>query len=82
MKVRFNYFLKIKKIMEKDFEIFEVKENSTLKNIIQNNFAKDKLEQIDLSEILIICDGKNIDDLNLIVDKECVFTICPKIYGG
>ena len=41
MKVRFNYFLKIKKIMEKDFEIFEVKENSTLKNIIQNNFAKD-----------------------------------------
>lgn len=82
MKVRFNYYLKIKSIMGKEYDEFEVSHNDTLKNILYKNIDEDKMNQIDFNELLIICDGKNIDDINMVVENDIVFSICPKIYGG
>lgn len=82
MKVKFNYYLKIKKIMGKDSDEFLLTESNDLRSILKENLGEEKFGMLNLSESLIICDGKNIDDLDMIVDKECVFSICPKIYGG
>lgn len=82
MRIRFNYYLKIKNIMEKDFEIFEIPEATSLKNIFLSNIPEEKINQINLSELLVICDGKNIESLDEIIENDAVFSICPKIYGG
>ncbi len=82
MKIKFNYYLKIKKIIGKDFDIFEISEPTTIKDIIQNNIHKDKLDKIDLSEILLIKDGENIENLNTIINTDSTFSVCSKIYGG
>lgn len=82
MKIRFNYYLKIKNIMQKEFDEFEISEKKSLKQIILENIDKEKINKIDLSELLIICDGKNVDDMDMIVENDVVFSICPKIYGG
>lgn len=82
MTIRFNYYLKIKNIMGKDFEIFEIPEAMSLKNIFLSNIPEEKINQINLSELLVICDGKNIESLDEIIENDAVFSICPKIYGG
>lgn len=82
MRVRLNYYLKIKNIMKKDFDIFEVNESKSLKNILLEYIDKDKISQINLSEILVICDGKNVENLDFVVENDSEFSICPKIYGG
>ncbi|MBP3841990.1 MAG: hypothetical protein IK997_07740 [Bacilli bacterium] len=82
MKIRFNYYLKIRSIMKKEFDEFDVNEKKSLKEIIFENIEKDKIDQIDLSELLIICGGKNVDSIDMMVEKDTVFSICPKIYGG
>ncbi len=82
MKIRFNYYLKIKNIMGKDFDIFNVPESMSLKKIILTNISKEKIDKIDLSEILIVSDGRNIENLDEIVEEDAVFSVCPKIYGG
>jgi hypothetical protein len=82
MKVKFNYFLKIKSLMGKEFDEFEINESSTIKDIILNNIPSDKLEKINLSELMVICDGKNVESLDTVVEEDVVFSICPKIYGG
>lgn len=82
MKIRFNYYLKIKNIMEKDFDIFNVPEAMSLRKIILTNISKEKMDKIDLSEILIVSDGRNIENLDEIVEEDTVFSVCPKIYGG
>jgi len=80
MEIKFNYYLKVKKIMERDYDVLNFNEPVSIKEMITNNL--DKSNKIDLSEILIISDGKTIDDLNMLIDKDTVFSICPKIYGG
>ena len=82
VKIRFNYYLKIRSIMKKEFDEFDVNEKKSLKEIIFENIEKDKIDQIDLSELLIICGGKNVDSIDMMVEKDTVFSICPKIYGG
>ena len=68
--------------MKKEFDEFDVNEKKSLKEIIFENIEKDKIDQIDLSELLIICGGKNVDSIDMMVEKDTVFSICPKIYGG
>lgn len=82
MKIRFNYYLKIKSIMEKDYDIFEIDRPTTIRDIFNKNIISDKLDKIDLSEILIICDEKNIESLDMLIDSDINLSICPKIYGG
>lgn len=68
--------------MGKDFDIFNVPESMSLKKIILTNISKEKIDKIDLSEILIVSDGRNIENLDEIVEEDAVFSVCPKIYGG
>lgn len=82
MEIKLNYYLKIKKIMGKDNDTFRIEKPTTFKNILNNYITEDKLKQIDLSETMIISDGKNIEDLDELIDVDTVFSICPKIYGG
>lgn len=82
MKIRFNYYLKIKSIMEKDYDIFEIDRPTTIRDIFNKNIISDKLDKIDLTEILIICDEKNIESLDMLIDSDINLSICPKIYGG
>lgn len=82
MKIKFNYYLKIKNIMQKEHDTFEIAEPKSIKKILKENIDKEKLEQIDLSELLIMCDGNSINNLNYVVEQDTVFSICPKIYGG
>lgn len=82
MEIKFNYYLKIKKIMEKDSDVFKIDKPTSIKDILDNNLEQDKLNMIDLSELMIVSNGKNIEDLNTLVDVDTVFSICPKIYGG
>ena len=82
MNIRFNYYLKVKNILGKDFDVFEVQEPTSLRNMILSKIPEDKIKQIDLSELLIICEGRNIENLDDIIEKDTVFSICPKIYGG
>ena len=82
MEIKLNYYLKIKKIMGKDNDTFRIEKPNKIKNILNNYITEDKLKQIDLSETMIISDGKNIEDLDELIDVDTVFSICPKIYGG
>ncbi len=82
MKVKFNYYLKIKEIMNKDYDVFTIEKPISIREIFEKNLPKDKLNMIDLSELMIVSDGKNIENLDTLVDMDIVFSICPKIYGG
>lgn len=82
MKIRFNYYLKIKNIMGKEFDEFEINEPDSFKNIFINKIEQEKLKKIDLLEILVIRNGENIKDLDEKIHDDSIFSICPKIYGG
>lgn len=82
MKIKINYYLKIKNIMGKEFDIFEVSKVTTFRNVLVKNISPDKIEKIDLSEVLVIKDGKHIENLDENIENDAEFSICPKIYGG
>lgn len=82
MKVVFKYHLKVKKIMGKESDTFEVKEGSTIKEILKENNLLEKLQEIDEQELLIICGTENYDSLDIVVKEESVYCFCTKLYGG
>lgn len=82
MKIKFNYYLKIKNIMEKEYDVFQISKPMSLKEMFLNNISEEKLSQINLTELLVICNGKNIDNLDEVIEEDAEFSICPKIYGG
>lgn len=82
MSITVKYFLNIEKIMGKKFDEFIFLKSQTLRELLEENVKQDKMEQIKKGSIIITRNGEGCKDLDIIVENEDVFCLCPAIYGG
>jgi len=82
MEINVKYFLQVEKIMGKSSDIFKIDNKTTLLNVLSDNISNELLDKLKDLDLMIICNGKNYNDFNVLIEDNCDFCICPKLYGG
>ncbi len=82
MKITVKYFLNIEKLIGKNIDEFEFSNEKSLKEILEKNIDKEKMEKLKDLTLIITKNGENCKDLNVEIENNNVFCLCPAIYGG
>lgn len=82
MSIIVKYHLKLKNIMGKNTDTFDFENNMTLREVLEKNLDVELFQKICSSDLLIISEGINYNNLDINVENGKTYCLCPKLYGG